>query len=67
MHDQLGDGRSTRLFNVTDDFNREALCFEVCLSLPAGRVIQNLDQFFVWRDMPCVIRADNDPTLSAAS
>ena len=25
MHDQLSDGRSVRLFNVIDDFNREAV------------------------------------------
>ncbi len=34
MHDQLSDGRSVRLFNVIDDFNREALCIEVDFSLP---------------------------------
>lgn len=36
MHDQLSDGRSVRLFNVIDDFNREALCIEVDSSLPAA-------------------------------
>ncbi|MGN4141035.1 IS3 family transposase, partial [Burkholderia gladioli] len=44
MHDQLADGRSIRLFNVIDDFNREGLCIEVDFSLPALRVIRSLDQ-----------------------
>lgn len=35
MHDQLSDGRSFRLLNVIDDFNREALSIEIDLSLPA--------------------------------
>ncbi len=34
MHDQLQDGRSIRLFNVIDDFNREGLDIEVGFSLP---------------------------------
>jgi putative transposase len=29
MHDQLEDGRTFRLFNVIDDFNREAIGMEV--------------------------------------
>lgn len=33
MHDQLEDGRSFRLLNVIDDFNREGLSIEVDLSL----------------------------------
>ncbi len=44
MHDQLADGRSIRLFNVIDDFNREALTIEVDFSLPAERVVRALDQ-----------------------
>ena len=44
MHDQLQDGRSFRLFNVIDDFNREALGIEVDFSLPSERVIRALNQ-----------------------
>ncbi len=44
MHDQLTDGRTFRLFNVIDDFNREALGIEVDFSLPSERVIRSLDQ-----------------------
>ena len=39
MHDQLQDGRSYRLFNVIDDFNREALGIETDFSLPSELVI----------------------------
>ena len=37
MHDQLPDGRSIRLFNVIDDFNREGLGIEVDFSLTSER------------------------------
>src|SRR5690554_2824701 len=61
MHDQLSDGRSYRLFNVIDDFNREGLGIEVGLSLPAERVIRALDQIIEWRGKPNSIRCDNGP------
>ena len=61
MHDQLRDGRSFRLFNVLDDFNREGLAIEVDLSLPAARVVRALDQLIEWRGVPKVIRSDNGP------
>lgn len=61
MHDQLADGRSIRLFNVIDDFNREALGIEVDLSLPSERVIRSLKQIIEWRGKPSAIRCDNGP------
>ena len=61
MHDQLSDGRSFRLFNVLDDFNREGLGIEVDLSLPPARVIRSLQQIIEWRGRPKVIRCDNGP------
>jgi putative transposase len=61
MHDQLADGRSVRLFNVLDDFNREGLIIEADLSLPAARVVRALDQLIEWRGAPAVIRCDNGP------
>lgn len=61
MHDQLIDGRSIRLFNVIDDFNREGLAIEVDFSLPAVRVIRALNQVIEWRGKPKKIRCDNGP------
>jgi putative transposase len=61
MHDQLKDGRSIRLFNVIDDFNREALGIEIDFSLPSARVIRALEQIIGWRGKPLAIRCDNGP------
>jgi putative transposase len=61
MHDQLADGRTFRLFNVIDDFNREALGIEVDFSLPTQRVIRSLNHIIDWRGKPKVIRSDNGP------
>lgn len=61
MHDQLSDGRSIRLFNVIDDFNREGLGIEIDFSLPTDRVIRALNQIIEWRGKPKSIRCDNGP------
>ena len=61
MHDTLADGRSFRLFNLIDDYNREALDITVDHSLPALRVIRALDQVIEWRGKPHAIRCDNGP------
>jgi len=59
MHDQIEDGRTFRLFNVIDDYNREAIGMEADFSLPAERVIRELKQMISWRGKPLVIRCDN--------
>ncbi|GEM_PF-21943 len=61
MHDQLGDGRSFRLFNVLGDFNREGLAIEIDLPLPSAQVIRALEQIIEWRGAPKAIRCDNGP------
>ena len=61
MHDQLQDGRSFRLFNVIDDFNREGLEIEADFSLSAQRVIRSLERIIEWRGKPKIIRCDNGP------
>jgi putative transposase len=61
MHDDLGDGRSFRLFNVIDDFNREGLEIEADFSLPSQRVIRALERIIQWRGKPKMIRCDNGP------
>lgn len=61
MHDQLEDGRTYRLFNVIDDFNREGLAIDVDFSLPAERVRRSLNQLIEWRGKPKQIRCDNGP------
>ncbi|SPU50457.1 transposase [Bordetella trematum] len=61
MHDQLADGRSIRVLNVIDDFNREALGIEVDFSLPSERVIRTLKRIIGWRGTPSAIRCDNGP------
>lgn len=59
MHDQLIDGRTFRLFNVPDDFNREGLGIEISFSLPSVRVIRALDQIIEWWGKPDRLRCDN--------
>jgi putative transposase len=66
MHDQLADGRSIRLFNVIDDFNREGLGIEVDFSLPSERVVRSLDRIIEWRGKPAAIRCDNGPEYISA-
>ena len=65
MSDALATGRKYRTFNVRDDFNREALCIAVDTSLPAARVIRELEQLIEWRGKPDRLRMDNGPEFIA--
>lgn len=61
MSDSLLSGRKFRVFNLLDDFNREALAIEVDTSFQAERVTRVLDQVVSWRGEPQRIRVDNGP------
>lgn len=61
MHDSLWDGRSFRLLNIIDDFNRQLLTIEVDTSLPVLRLIRALEQLRERRGLPQMIRVDNGP------
>ncbi len=52
MSDALSDGRRFRLFNVVDDFNREALAIDVDLNIPAHRVVRILERLNAERGYP---------------
>lgn len=65
MSDALYYGRTFRLFNVVDDFAREALAIEVDTSINAERVIRVLDNVAAWRGYPDAIRCDNGPEFLA--
>ncbi len=61
MSDALLSGRKFRVFNLVDDFNREALAIEIDTSLPADRILRILEQIVHWRGNPKRIRVDNGP------
>lgn len=61
MSDSLWDGRKFRVLNIVDDYNREILCIEPDLSLPAHRVVRALETLEQYRGLPNMIRVDNGP------
>jgi len=67
MPAQPSYGRSYRLFNVIDDYNREGLSIEIDQSLPSSRVARALAQIIEWRGKPRVIRCDNGPEYISES
>lgn len=65
MADELSNGKSIRLLNIMDDYNREGLGIEIDFSLPSQRVIRTLEQIMEWRGKPGVLRCDNGPEYTS--
>ncbi len=65
MSDQLGDGTSFRTLNIIDDYNREALCMEVGVSITSKQVIRKLDELIDYKGKPESLRSDNGPEFIA--
>lgn len=63
MNDALVCSRRFRIFNVVDDFNREALAAEIDLNIPAQQLVRVLDRIVANRGYPLKIRMDNGPEL----
>lgn len=61
MSDALICGKRYRLFNVVDDFNREALHIEVDTSINSERLIRIFDRLRKQRGLPQILRTDNGP------
>jgi putative transposase len=67
IHDSLEpmqhrqNGRTFRMLNVLDDYNRQVLRIEADTCLPARRVIRVLEQLEESRGLPSMIRVDNGP------
>jgi ribosomal protein L13 len=68
VHDSLWNGRSFRLLNILDDYNRQVLHVEEATSLPALRVIHVLEMLRdTYGTLPKAIRTATAPSSSAKS
>lgn len=65
MSDALWHGKRFRTFNLTDDFNREALAIEIDVNLGARRIVRVLDRVAAERGYPAKLRVDNGPEMTS--
>ena len=65
MQDTLVCGKRFRVLNILDEGVREGLAIVVDSSLPAERVVRELDQLKALRTLPRQIRVDNGPEFIA--
>ena len=67
MSDALYNGKRCRTFNVVDDFNREALHFEIDTSLTSERLLRIFQRLKAEHGLPQVVRCDNEPEFLGES
>lgn len=58
MSDTLRSGQAYRVFNVIDDYAREALAIEMDFSISGERVCRILERPCEWHGRPSYIRSD---------
>ena len=63
--DSLADGRTIRVLNVIDDYNRECLVANGAISYPSSRVIDDLERLKEEVGLPKFIRTDNGPEFTS--
>lgn len=65
LSDAMTDGRRFRILAIVDDFTRECLTLVADTSLPALRVIRELDTLITARGRPAMIVSDNGTELTS--
>ena len=59
MYDRLENGRTVRILNVIDDYNRQALLCEPGFGFSSSRVVELFEQLIEYYGKPAKIRTDN--------
>ena len=67
MHDTLRNKRRFRIFNVIDDYNRQALAIEADFSMPGDLVVRYLERVIHDQGKPQNIRVDNGPEFTGST
>jgi putative transposase len=65
LSDAMTDGRRFRILAIVDDFTRECLALVADTSLPALRVVRQLDTLTTARGRPAMIVSDNGTELTS--
>ena len=65
LSDAMTDGRRFRILAIVDDFTRECLALVADTSLPALRVVRELDALLTTRSRPTMIVSDNGTELTS--